>query len=173
MKIFVAGLSRSGKTTRSLNAAEQVPEVEYVSVSRLLRAEGGKMPVHTLAEGLTNQRTAVRALRAHPLSRRHQIVDGHAMIETLEGPLLVPDWFFDDVKPDFLIYVCDRPDRILARRLPSEASKSILEIAALDSLERAACKRISVKLNIPLLALQAPTLDKFRRAVEQALFLDQ
>jgi len=70
MRIFVAGLSKSGKTTRSLGAAEQIPEIEYVSVSRLLKAAGCVLPVATLAEGLANQQTAIRSSTAMSWSRR-------------------------------------------------------------------------------------------------------
>lgn len=169
MRIFVAGLSRSGKTTRSLYASEQIPEIEYASVSQLLRTAGAILPVATLANGLTNQRIATEALMAHPRSKKHQIVDRHALIETPEGPLLVPDWFFDEIAPDLLIHVRDLPELILARRPPDATPSTIPEIAALTALEQAACERAAARLDIPLLALDAPTLDGFCRELQDRL----
>ncbi|MDX8469376.1 AAA family ATPase [Mesorhizobium sp. VK25A] len=167
MRVFVAGLSKSGKTTRSLHAADQIPELEYASISQLLRVAGGILPVATLADGLTNQRIAKEALTAFPRSKKHQIVDGHALVETPEGPLLVPDWFFDEIAPDLLIHVLDDPEQIRARRALSANSDSITEIAALTALEQAACERLATRLGIPFLAIRAPTLDEFRRELER------
>ena len=171
MRIFVAGLSKSGKTTRCLRAAEQIPEIEYVSVSRLLKAAGCVLPVATLVEGLANQRTAAQALLAHCRSQRHQIIDGHLLIETLEGPLLVPDRFFDEITPDLLIHVQDGPEQILERRSPSAGI--VAEIRTLAALEHIACKRVAVRLGIPLLALEAPTLEEFSRELRRQLLTDQ
>ncbi|WP_281033583.1 AAA family ATPase [Mesorhizobium sp. M4A.F.Ca.ET.050.02.1.1] len=167
MRVFVAGLSKSGKTTRSMHAADRIPELEYVSVSQLLKAAGGILPVITLADGLTNQRIATEALRAYPRSKKNQIVDGHALVETLEGPLLVPDWFFDEIAPDLLVHVRDDPEQILARRALGTNSHTVPEIAALTAIEQAACELLAARLGIPLLAIHAPTLDEFRRKLER------
>ncbi|ESZ12411.1 ATP-binding protein [Mesorhizobium sp. M1148] len=172
MRVFVAGLSKSGKTTRSLHAAEHIPELEYASISQLLRAAGGILPVATLADGLTNQRMAAEALSAYPRSKRHQIVDGHALVETLEGPLLVPDSFFDEIAPDLLIHILDGPEQILARRVPGANFATTAEIAALTALEQAACERLAIRLGTPLVALEAPTLDEFRWTLESRLSFD-
>jgi adenylate kinase len=167
MRIFVAGLSKSGKTTRSLRAAESVPELEYVSVSRLLRAAGCVLPVATLAQGLANQETAAQALLTYVPSKRHQIIDGHALIETLEGPLLVPDNFFEAIAPNLLIYVRDSPEQIRERRVSDR--DTVAEIAALTRLEQIACERLTARLDIPMLTLDAPTGEEFSRALQKQL----
>lgn len=171
MRIFVAGLSKSGKTTRSQYAADCLPEAEYVSISQLLRVSGGILPVSTLAEALANQQTAAEQVLAHPRSQRHQIIDGHALIETPVGPLLVPDRFFEDISPDLLIHIQEAPQQILARRSPE--ANSLEEITALIALEQAACERLAAKLHIPLLTLLAPTQERFRRELEAHLLVAQ
>jgi len=54
MKVFVAGLSRSGKTSRSQHAAAKLADIDYVSASQLLRAAGGA--VQTFTDGLVTTR---------------------------------------------------------------------------------------------------------------------
>lgn len=167
MRIFVAGLSKSGKTTRSLHAADHLPGLQYISISQMLKASGGILPVATLADGLVNQEMAAEAVLAHPRTQAHQIIDGHALIETLAGPLLVPDAFFQAIAPDLLIHVQDDPSQILLRRQPS--AMSVEEVAALGAVEQAACERIAAKAGIPLVNMSALTLEGFCDEVERLL----
>ena len=172
MKVFVAGLSRSGKTSRSQHAAANLPDIDYVSVSQLLRAAGGVFPVQTFADALVNQRRAADALQAASVTRPHQLIDGHALIETGEGPLFVPDWFFDQLAPDLIVCVYDRPEEILSRRPPMTSRNKAAEIAALSMMERAACERTAARLGIPVITLEAPSLegfaDELRKHLERA-----
>lgn len=167
MRIFVAGLSKSGKTTRSVYVAENLPSLLYISISQLLRSSGAVLPVATLADGLVNQETAAAVLLVHPRTHAHEIIDGHALIETMAGPLLVPDAFFDAVSPDLLIHVQDSPQQILQRRQPH--TSSVEEIAALAAMEQAACERIAARLRIPLMTAYASTPEGFCQELEQRL----
>jgi adenylate kinase len=169
MKAFVAGLSRSGKTSRSQYAAETLPDVDYVSVSGLLRAAGRAQPVQTIGGALENQRYAADALGAAPATRPHRLIDGHALIETGEGPVLVPDWFFDLVAPDVVIVVCDRPEEILSRRPLTAKHDQLAEIVALSAMEQAACQRAAARLRIPCVSLMAPSLEEFAATLRQRL----
>jgi adenylate kinase len=169
MKVFVAGLSRSGKTSRSRYAAANLPDVEYVSVSQLLRSAGSVFPVETLAEGLVNQRLAADALKSISAVRPHRLIDGHALIETGEGPMLVPDWFFDELAPNLLICVSDRPEEILSRRSQAERDRQPAEVAALAAMERAACERVGSRLAIPVIALESPSLEGIAGVLRQHL----
>lgn len=167
MRIFVAGLSKSGKTTRSVYVAERLPALQYISVSQLLRSSSAILPVATLVDGLVNQEIAAAVLLAQPRTHAHQIIDGHALIETMAGPLLVPDAFFESVSPDLLIHVRDNPHKILQRRQPN--TSSVGEIEALAALEQAACERIAARLRIPLLTADSSSLAKFCAEIEHRL----
>lgn len=169
MKVFVAGLSRSGKTSRSQYATANLPSIEYVSVSQLLRATGGVFPVQTYADALINQRRAADALKATVFTRPHQLIDGHALIETGEGPLLVPDWFFCELCPDLIIYVHDRPEEILSRRPSMTSCDPVVEIDALNMIERSACERTAARLGISIVTLKAPSLERFTDELRQHL----
>lgn len=170
--MFVAGLSRSGKTSRAQHAAANLPDIDYVSVSQILRAAGGVLPVQTFTDGLINQRIAADALQAVPVTPRHQLIDGHALIETGEGPLIVPDWFFDGLAPDLIVCIYDEPEELLSRRPPMKSCNHSAEIAALIAMERAACERTAGRLGIPLITLRAPSLkgiaDELYRFLGQA-----
>ncbi|MBP0441059.1 AAA family ATPase [Tianweitania sediminis] len=161
MKVFVAGLSKSGKTSRSRHAANSLSVVDYLGVSKLLRAGGGVFPVLTLADGLFNQRRALDVLQSVTFKQPHQLIDGHALIETGEGPFIVPDWFFDQLAPDLIIYVNALPKDILSRRLRTATVHSEAEIAALSLMERSACERIAARQGIHVITLDEPSLDAF------------
>jgi len=169
MKVFVAGLSRSGKTSRSQHTAANLPNIDYLSISHLLRTAGGVFPVQTITDGLANQRRAADALQVAAVTRLHQLIDGHALIETGEGPLLVPDWFFDELAPDFIIYVYNRPEEIRSRRPPVTSRNHAGEIAALSMIERAACERTAARLGITAITLEAPSLEGFANEVRKHL----
>jgi adenylate kinase len=171
MKVFIAGLSKSGKSTDSQYAAAQRTDLEYVSVSALLKATGGILPVETFADALFNQQKAADILLDLSPSQKHQIIDGHALIETREGPIPVPDRFFEALKPDLLIYVQEELGELYARRAPFGMLEKPAEIAALMVMERAICDRIAVRREIPLMTVHAPTLDSFIARLNQ--YLDQ
>lgn len=161
MIIFVAGLSKSGKSTRSQHAAAQLSDLEYISVSKLLALSGGILPVQTFADALFNQRLATDILLQRVANRRHQLIDGHALIETSEGPMPVPDRFFEELHPALIVYVHDQPDKLRARRATYGMSQSSHELVALMAMELAACERIAFRQRIPLDILLSPTLDEF------------
>jgi adenylate kinase len=169
MNVFVVGLSRSGKSSRCEHAAANLPDVEHVTVSRLLRNAGGVFPVRTFEEAMVNQRLAAGRLQATPRHRRHRLVDGHALIETEEGPLIVPDWFYDQLAPELIVSIYDRPQDVLSRRPAMSSASAIDEIAALTMIERGACERAAARLGAPLLVLEAPTLEAFTNVLSARL----
>ncbi|WP_177232310.1 AAA family ATPase [Methylobacterium gossipiicola] len=173
MIIFVAGLSKSGKSTRSQYAAAQLAELEYVSVSKLLTLSGGILPVRTFADALFNQQLATELLLRRVATKRHQIIDGHALIETAEGPIPVPDSFFEWLRPSLMIYIYDQPDEIRMRRVKHGMSHSRRELIALMAMEQAACERVADRQGIPLDILLSPTLERFASAINRRLIVSQ
>jgi adenylate kinase len=169
MIVFVAGLSRSGKTSRSQHAAATLRDIDYVSVSSLLRDAGRTLSVATIGEALENQRWATDAFRAASFRGRHVLIDGHALIETGEGPMLVPDWFFEELRPDVLMFVRDHAEAISSRRSGEASERQTAEIAALGMMEEGACERVASRLQIPLVTLTAPSLEDFADALRQRL----
>jgi len=93
------------------------------------------------------------------------------LVETDEGPLLVPDKFFDGLRPSLLIYVRDSPEEILKRRSPG--ASAVAEIAALAGLEQVACERIDARLRIPLVVMKAPTPEEFSQELQRQLLTYQ
>lgn len=81
----------------------------------------------------------------------------------------VPDKFFEELRPAFLIYVQDGPDELYARRAPLGMLEKPAELAALMAMERAVCERVAVRQGIPLAVLNTPTLDAFAAALELQL----
>ena len=169
MRIFVAGLSKSGKTTRSHRAATVRGDLDYVGVSKLLKDTGGILPVHTINDAFLNQNKATEALQALPRQKPYQLIDGHALIETAEGPFIVPDVFFDEIQPTLLIYVEDNPQDLYLRRLPLGMKQMPAELAALTAIERSVCERIAARRGIALVVLHSPTTEAFSDSLARQL----
>lgn len=172
MRIFVAGLSKSGKTTRSRYLTEQIADLDYVSVSSLLKSVRA-LPVLTIQSALDNQRIATDLVLSQPRSSEHQLIDGHALIETPEGPVIVPDYVFDEIAPDLIVYVRDNPEDILSRRKIAPALPTASEIASLADMEHAVCQRIASIRTVPLVVLASPTLQEFHMELSRRLKADQ
>jgi len=161
MRIFVAGLSKSGKSTRSHHAATLRSDLDYVSVSKLLKDTGGILPVQTIDDALLNQSKATEELQTLPRQKPYQLIDGHALIETAHGPFIVPDAFFDEVQPSLLIYVQDNPEDLYKRRSPLGMNEKPAELAALAAMEKAVCERMAARRGIPLIVLHSPSTEAF------------
>lgn len=169
MRIFVAGLSKSGKSTRSHHAATVRSDLDYVGVSKLLKETGGILPVQTIDDALLNQSKATEELQALPRQKPIQLIDGHALIETAHGPFIVPDAFFDEIRPSLLIYVEDNPEGLYERRSPLGMMEKPAELAALAAMEKAVCERIAARRNIPLLVLWSPSTEAFADSLGQQI----
>jgi len=161
MRVFVVGLSKSGKSSRCEHAAATLKSVEHVTVSQMLRVAGGVFPVRTFNDAMFNQRLAAEELSALPNTVGHRLIDGHALIETEEGPLIVPDWFYDQLAPDLIINIFNRPEDVLARRPAMKGQAALAEIAALTTIERGACERAAARLGKPLIVMNAPLVQDF------------
>lgn len=169
MRIFVAGLSKSGKSTRSRHAATMRSDLDYVGVSKLLKNTGGILPVRTIDDALLNQHKATEELQALPRQKPYQLIDGHALIETAQGPFIVPDAFFDEVQPSLLVYVEDTPEDLYQRRSLLGMMEMPAELTALAAMERAVCERIAARQSIPLIAMLSPTPQAFAVTLAQEL----
>lgn len=169
MRIFVAGLSKSGKSTRSHHAATVRSDLDYVGVSKLLKDTGGILPVQSIDDAMLNQSKATEELQALPRQKPYQLIDGHALIETAHGPFIVPDTFFDEIQPSLLIYVEDNPEDLYERRSPLGMNEKPPELAALAAMEKAVCERIAARRGIPLVVLRSPTTEAFADSLSQEL----
>lgn len=169
MRIFVAGLSKSGKSTRSHHAATVRSDLDYVGVSKLLKDTGGILPVQTIDDAMLNQSKATEELQALPRQKPYQLIDGHALIETAHGPFIVPDAFFDEIQPSLLIYVEDNPEDLYERRSLLGMNEKPTELAALAAMEKAVCERIAARRGIPLVVLRSPSTEAFADSLDHEL----
>lgn len=159
--IFVAGVSTSGKTHTLAALAELLPGTIVLSASGLLAGAGRPLRPLTPVQALANQQVLADELERRG-TPRDAILDGHAMVETTEGPLPVPDEWYDMVGLDGFVMVEAAPEVIAERRrirgLPWTAEDAWREQEA----ERAAVHRQAARLRAP--ALDLPTGDVERLA---------
>lgn len=165
MRIFVCGLSKSGKTTLSRYASHIMENVEIIRLSQILREAHAELPVPTLKDGIENQAIVAAALAKYRAKKQHQLIDGHALIETMEGPLLIPDWFYDRTLPDAIVYLNENPKVLAERRNMAGSPSDLKALRSLNAIELAACERVAVRLEMGLCHLVSPTRDQFVEAI--------
>jgi len=150
--ILVAGVSASGKTFTLAALRERMPNMTILSGSGLLTELGRPLRPLTPDQALENQQALLDELKSRRMdTKRGSILDGHAMIETTEGAMAVPNWWYDDLSMEGIVLVeADARDiaaRRHARSLPWTEDEARLEQEA----ERRAVRHQALRLDVPLL----------------------
>ncbi|MGJ3259051.1 MAG: AAA family ATPase [Rhodospirillales bacterium] len=134
MMVFVTGLSRSGKSTAIEACGYRDMGFNYRRGSDILRDRGLPTADLTPAQSLRNQEEIVRALLSE---QRFQcgatIFDGHLMIETTEGPQLVPQRPLEQLGIAAVINVFANADIVAERR--GDPSIYAADISLLEEIE--------------------------------------
>ena len=91
MLIVVCGLSKCGKSSLIKAAIVEGLDVPAIKGSQLLRSSGRPIEALTASEALSNQPELTRLLTDHTREDTPTILDGHLLIETVDGPQLVPE----------------------------------------------------------------------------------
>jgi adenylate kinase len=141
---FVCGLSRSGKTTLIESVIRQNPSIIHVRARSILASLGRPTNGLDIESMLRNQeilRVAIRT-KIDTSPDRTMIIDGHAMIETSAGPVLVPDSFFAGIRLRSVTFINRRIEEIASNRGIVRASL-VAELESLAEIEAAAADRIA------------------------------
>jgi hypothetical protein len=91
MLIVVCGLSKSGKSSLIKAAVAEGLDVPIVKASQLLGLSGRPIQALSASDALGNQPELMQLLAECVQENRPTILDGHLLIETLDGPQLVPE----------------------------------------------------------------------------------
>jgi adenylate kinase len=164
--IFVCGLSKSGKSHLVETAIASGAKFRNVKASELLRAAGRPLECIDACLMLANQRVFLEsALAVLGHSNEAVVLEGHLVIETTDGPQLVPDTSLDALPISKLILIEDDPNTIAARRRFSELKVDHSEIADLMALERTAAVRFARRHSVELLIMKSENTDSFANAI--------
>jgi adenylate kinase len=96
-------------------------------------------------------------------------LDGHAMIETTDGPYLVPEWFFDQIKIERIICIVDAPDVIATRRAQQNWTFDIAALSQLQDLERRYAQDQAARLHIPYIEVRGNDISSFANAISATI----
>lgn len=164
--IFVGGISSSGKThTIAMFVADH--DYFHVKASAVLSEIGRPIKSLTFSEAELNQQYLLRHLEMKGLISPHTILDGHVIIETVEGIYPVPEWFFSQAQISKIICVTEDPRVIQDRRkslgqiLVSDSNK----LQDLQELELRLAAEQAERLGIDCRQVSAGRVDDFAATV--------
>ena len=160
--ILVAGVSTSGKTYSLEGLRKREPGRLILSASSILGELGRPLRPLTPDQAIANQMALMSELHRRGASLiKGLLLDGHAMIETTEGSMPVPDWWYDDIAMEGLVHIEADAGEIAARRSARSLPWTEVEARKEQEAERNAIRRQAARLDIPSLEIPGDDLDGF------------
>jgi len=169
MLIVVCGLSKSGKSNLINAANEEGLDVPAVKASELLSLSGRPIQALTASEALGNQPELMHLLAEYVRASRHTILDGHLLIETVEGPQLVPEAKLIAVGLLGIVTVTAPPQTIASRRLETAFTTDPQDIHELGLIENIQARRMARIASIPFFEVSHLDVRVFTKAVHECL----
>ncbi|MDH6297848.1 AAA family ATPase [Agrobacterium fabrum] len=167
--IFVAGLSKSGKTHTLKAAIDGDADVQHVIASDLLKSSGMTLHPTGINQIEENQKVLLDRLlciQVHPNIRL--IIDGHFIIENGSDVVDVPEWFFDRLLPSSIIVVDDPSDAFILRRRDTRFVSSSDALVELRLREFDRASHIAHRLGVPLTRVNSGDTAAMRSAIASA-----
>jgi adenylate kinase len=166
MITFVCGLSKSGKSTLIAQGELAKIPADHIKASALLR-DLNRPTVDLRASSVVgNQDILVdwldHSLRSNP---RLIVLDGHLLIETLDGPQLVPDVALKKLPITHVICIRGEPAEVAERRRGLPFTRSVEEIRDLIAIEELQARRFARLMRARLSTLTSDDLESFRSAL--------
>jgi adenylate kinase len=165
--IFVVGVSCAGKTYTVGRLLEWLPNFRRVSASGLLAELGRPLRPLSPEEALENQSVLAKALVDKGLADAARVLlDGHATIETTEGPLPVPDGWYDRLGFSAIIFLEASPADVAKRRAGRGLPWSLEEAARNQEFERAQARYQAERLGLQLFEVGPSDVDRLAARLE-------
>ena len=164
MTVFVCGISRTGKTSLIKRRNSFELGFSYVSASEVLRSLG--LPVLNLSiqDALSNQRAICNSIERQIPNKL--IVDGHLLIETNEGPFLVPVTHLLGWNIRLIVFVSDSVNLISERRGITGKRFALDEIGLLSEIEFSYAKYVALKIGAKFEMLSSQDTEAFHQLIE-------
>jgi adenylate kinase len=170
MIIFVCGLSKVGKSNLIVTAINaRFNWFRYLAAGAILKGLGRPTTQIKPSEVSENQSAFVsEAVKQMNATQGDWLIDGHLLIETIEGPQLVPEGMLDLVPIDSIYVVETSPAELLIRRKGTTA-ELLSEEEAIDlmALERIQARRLARRRNVPLTIVTAEDIPMFETEIEK------
>lgn len=164
MIVMACGLSRCGKTALIEATKSTDRDWMFLKASELLREAGRPICDLTTLDALDNQQHLRDAIvRCVNLGSR-LILDGHLLIETTEGPLLVPDVALSSIGLVGIIAVAADADILSKRRTGAHFTVDREELADLMSIEISHARRLARRFAVPFFTVRSDDARAFYQA---------
>jgi adenylate kinase len=168
MILLVCGLSMSGKSTLIAKADLARLAVEHVRASAVLHALDRPTVGLAVTDLLANQVLLVewlmQSLGGQP---RSIILDGHLLVETADGPQLVPDNALRVLPIAGVIAIHDDPLLVSERRKETPLTTRIEEIQDLTTIEELQAKRFARLRGVEFAVVRAADVTGFEAMVHR------
>lgn len=151
MIILVCGLSRSGKTSAIREIIGTCVGLLHVRASAVLRENGGKINDLRISDIVSNQSILSQKINDEFSKLSSAVVlDGHLLLETLDGPQLIPDTCLQTLKLSAIFYLFEDAYTLAKRREGTKLTNSVEEIVELEGIEWLQAKRFARLNKIPI-----------------------
>lgn len=169
MMIVVCGLSKCGKSSLIKRASKSGLAVPSVKASQLLRTSGRPTQTLNAAEALKNQPELSNLLKQHVHGGQPIILDGHLLIETIDGPQLVPETGLVPLGVIGIILVTAPKETIASRRAETKFTTNIEDIQDLATIECVHARRFARMQGVPFSQIDYLDVSDFVGAVKNAI----
>jgi adenylate kinase len=169
MMILVCGLSKCGKTSLIQAAKSAGLSLPSVKASQLLRSSGRPITALTASQAMENQPELGKLLTAFIEDGMPVILDGHLLIETVDGPQLVPESSLLPIGLIGVIVVTTAPEIIAGRRVGTPFTTDLDEISDLTSIEVAQAKRLARLTASPFFQIEHDDTRAFTKSISLCL----
>jgi adenylate kinase len=168
MIVFVCGLSKSGKSSLIESARKSFPSFQHLRASRLLHKAGRPTSQISSSEVTENQRVLVDLVKQELASGAHDVIlDGHFLIETIEGPMVLPRECLDRLPLHAVFMVIADPAEIEKRRFGSSAQISSVEAASRIEMECIHAQRLAAHRGVTFAKIQSGNVADFTAKLQQ------
>lgn len=161
MIIIACGLSKSGKTSLIQNARLEEFGISVVKGSSILSTSGRPVVDLTATETISNQQIIAEELSRLVQAESRVVLDGHLLIETIDGPQLVPDVVLKRLPICGVVLIESDPVLISERRREGKLTTNIEEISDLAQMELLQAKRFARLLGVPFSKYIASEITEF------------
>jgi adenylate kinase len=170
MIVFVCGLSKSGKSSLIESAIKSFPSFRHLRASRLLRRAGRPTELISSSEVMENQSVLVDCLTRESATGANGIIlDGHFLIETVEGPVCLPLECLDALPLAAVFMIVADPAEIEQRRCGTSAQISAEEAARRIDTESFQAERLAIYRRIPFAKIRSGNVADLTERLRQVV----
>lgn len=162
MIIFVCGLSKTGKSSM-IQAVTSGTKFHYLRASELLEKSGRPTLGLKADEVEENQKVFVQAALDRIRGTDHDvIIDGHLLLETVDGPQRLRTALLRTLPLDGIIMIYTPPQEVARRRSGTDIEITAEDARKYEAMERQVAIKLAEERKIPFFEIQSGELDDFR-----------